>query len=115
MNITGNAVQAMVNRGGTLSVSTSLAEKGEDSKHAGGQKERMAVVIISDTGCGRDQLTLMTVFEPWFTSRPDGSGKGLGLFVSEEIINTMGGTISVSSIEGKGSAFTVSLPLFNGD
>jgi len=113
MNITGNAALAMGNRGGTLSVETSISEKGDTGKDTGGPCGRMGVVIISDTGCGMDQVTLGKIFTPGFTSRADGSGKGLGLYVSGEIINSLGGTISVSSSEGKGSAFTVSLPLFN--
>jgi signal transduction histidine kinase len=62
-----------------------------------------------------DQLTLQRIFEPWFSSRPEGSGKGLGLYISGEIINALGGTINASSIEGKGSVFTVSLPLSDTD
>lgn len=115
MNITGNAVRAMVNRGGTLTVKTFLEETCEDADHSGRNRERAAVVSISDTGCGMDQLTLQRIFEPWFSSRPEGSGKGLGLYISGEIINALGGTINASSIEGKGSVFTVSLPLSDTD
>ena len=111
MNITGNAVRAMVNMGGTLTVKTCLEEMDGDAEHAGRNRERTAVVSISDTGCGMDQLTLQKIFEPWFSSRPEGAGRGLGLYVSGEIINALGGTISASSIEGKGSVFTVSLPV----
>ncbi len=110
MNIIGNATRAMVNRGGTLTVKTFLEEIDE---HTVSNRERAAMVSISDTGCGMDQSTLQKTFEPWFSSQPEGSGKGLGLYISREIINALGGTINASSIEGKGSIFTVSLPLFD--
>lgn len=113
LNIIRNAVQSMGAKGGTLSVHTSVREDGEKQAGEGSQSGRSGVVTITDTGCGMDSLTLKRIFEPYFTSRSDGSGTGIGLYVSMEIISNQGGTISVSSRENEGSVFTVSLPLFN--
>lgn len=113
MNITANAVQAMEEHGGILSVKTSVLEGETDETRADAQAVVRGIVTISDTGCGMDSLKLQRVFDLWFTSRPKGSGKGLGLYVSREIITGLGGSICVSSSEGTGSVFTVSLPLFN--
>ncbi len=113
LNIIRNAVQSMEGKGGTLSVYTSV--RGDDEKHAveGSQAGKAGIVTITDTGCGMDSLTLERIFEPYFTLRSDGSGKGIGLYVSEEIISGLGGTINVSSRENEGTIFTVRLPLFN--
>lgn len=113
LNIIRNAVQSMGAKGGTLSVQTSVREDGEKHTAEGNQSGWSGIVTITDTGCGIDPLTLKRIFEPYFTSRSDGTGAGIGLYVSEEIISGLGGTISVSSRENEGSVFTVRLPLFN--
>ncbi|HAX92916.1 MAG TPA: hypothetical protein DCY25_03030 [Bacteroidales bacterium] len=113
LNIIRNAVQSMGAKGGTLSVQTSVREDGEEHAVDGSRSGRCGIVAITDTGCGMDPLTLKRIFEPYFTSRYDGTGTGIGLYVSGEIISGLGGTISVSSRENEGSVFTVRLPLFN--
>lgn len=112
LNIIRNAVQSMEGKGGTLSVYTSVREDGDKCATEGSQPGRSGYVTITDTGCGMDSLTQKRIFEPYFTSRSDGSGSGIGLYVSREIISALGGTISVSSRENEGSVFTVRLPLF---
>ncbi len=68
-------------------------------------------VSISDTGSGIAEEVKTHIFETFFTTKEPGKGTGLGLSISNEIIKNHGGEIKVSSEPGKGSTFTVSLPL----
>ncbi|MDD2272858.1 MAG: response regulator [Desulfuromonadaceae bacterium] len=68
-------------------------------------------VSISDTGSGIAEEVKAHIFETFFTTKESGKGTGLGLSISNEIIKNHGGEIMVSSEPGKGSTFTVSLPL----
>jgi two-component system, NtrC family, sensor kinase len=65
-------------------------------------------VIVSDTGPGIQEDLQAKIFDPLFTTRPDGTG--LGLAVSADIVEKLGGRISVKSEPGKGATFTVELP-----
>jgi two-component system, cell cycle sensor histidine kinase and response regulator CckA len=67
-------------------------------------------LTVSDDGVGMDDATVARVFEPFFTTRPLGSGTGLGLSVVHGIVASHGGAITVQSTQGVGSAFTVYLP-----
>jgi signal transduction histidine kinase len=97
LNLFVNALQAMP-RGGSLAVTTEW----RDGKVA---------VRIADTGAGIPPSVLPHIFEPFYTTRPVGQGTGLGLSVSLGIIQDHGGSIEVDSQEGKGSTFTVWLPV----
>ena len=68
-----------------------------------------AVIEISDTGCGIDPKTVTRIFEPFFTTKQIGAS-GLGLAIAHGIVEQAGGTISVESVLGKGSTFTIALP-----
>ncbi|MFO1078513.1 MAG: ATP-binding protein [Planctomycetota bacterium] len=69
------------------------------------------VVEVEDTGVGIPEAFLSKIFDPFFTSKPTGKGTGLGLSVSYGILHRHGGTITVRSVEGKGTIFTVVLPV----
>jgi signal transduction histidine kinase/CheY-like chemotaxis protein len=71
---------------------------------------RTVVVEVADTGQGIPRVNLDRVFEPFFTTKPVGQGSGLGLAVCHGIVASLGGRISVSSVEGRGATFTVALP-----
>ena len=75
-----------------------LETKGEDGK---------CKIIISDNGTGMDEQALGRLFEPYFTSKPNGNG--LGLTNTQNIILNHKGDISVKSKKGGGTAFTISL------
>jgi signal transduction histidine kinase len=78
------------------------------------KKDRMdssVEVAITDDGCGIAPEHLHKIFDPFFTTKPVGEGTGLGLSVSYGIIQDHGGRIEVSSEPGKGSTFSVFLPL----
>jgi len=66
---------------------------------------------VRDTGCGIPAEDLGEVFEPFFTTREIGVGSGLGLSISKNIVETFGGTIDVQSEVGRGTCFTVRLPI----
>jgi signal transduction histidine kinase len=71
------------------------------------------VVFISviDRGCGIPPNRIGRIFDPFFTSKPVGQGTGLGLAISYSIVKRHHGRIEVKSTEGKGSEFTVWLPV----
>jgi PAS domain S-box-containing protein len=98
MNLGANARDAMRN-GGRLAIAT-MALDGAD-----GRKIRLRV---SDTGGGMDEETLPKIFEPFFTTKTDGSG--LGLATVKQIVDGMGGTISVTSELGRGTTFVIEVP-----
>ena len=66
---------------------------------------------ISDTGKGIPPKIMSKIFDPFFTTKAVGKGTGLGLSISYKIIEQHGGRISVDSIMGKGTRFTIVLPL----
>ena len=71
------------------------------------------IIYVSDTGRGMSQADCQRIFDA-FTRLPNGQGKegvGLGLSITREVVQMLGGTITVTSKKGKGSCFTVSLPI----
>lgn len=71
------------------------------------------IIYVSDTGRGMSQADCQRIFDA-FTRLPNGQGKegvGLGLSITREVVQMLGGTITVTSEEGKGSCFTVSMPI----
>jgi signal transduction histidine kinase len=103
LNLFINATQAQVNGGGSTSLTTGelivQTDRSGDFAH----------VRISDTGVGIPAERLSHIFEPYQSSRPDGAG--LGLATVKKIVDAHEGTISVVSEPGKGTVFTISLPL----
>lgn len=76
--------------------------------------EDKVVVEVKDTGCGISQEICGKIFEPFFTTKSRETGTGLGLSLCAEIIRKHNGKISVKSEVGKGSCFTVELPVDTG-
>ncbi|MEW6740134.1 MAG: ATP-binding protein [Nitrospirota bacterium] len=110
LNITINAIHAMPN-GGILTISASKKDRqevqGEIKKPL--QDEKFIAVKFHDTGKGISPEDLTYIFEPFFTKKTKGTG--LGLSISRKIIQEHGGEIIVESEVGKGSLFTVYLPI----
>ncbi|MBI5192925.1 MAG: PAS domain S-box protein [Nitrospirae bacterium] len=98
MNILLNAVQAIKGTGGQLSVSTY-------------EEDGWCCIDITDNGAGIPPHVLPKIFDPFFTTKDVGKGTGLGLAVSLGIVEKHSGKIDVKSTEGKGTTFTIRLPL----
>lgn len=69
-----------------------------------------AVAAIEDTGCGMSAELQARIFDPFFTTKPVGVGSGLGLSISRNIVEQLGGKIAVESAPGRGTIFRVTLP-----
>jgi signal transduction histidine kinase len=69
------------------------------------------IVEISDDGCGIEPELQVRIFEPFFTTKPVGTGTGLGLGIARQIVRKHGGSIEVESCPGRGSEFSVRLPV----
>jgi signal transduction histidine kinase len=72
-----------------------------------------AQLQIRDTGSGIPAEQLPKIFEPLYTTKSEGTG--LGLFIVREIVAAHGGTITVESVEGQGTTFTLTLPRIMGE
>ena len=97
MNILVNAAQA-------------IDDKGEIKISTGNEDEHVKITI-SDTGQGIPETNLSKIFDPFFTTKEVGKGTGLGLNVAYNIINKHNGTIEVESILGRGTTFSIRLPV----
>jgi two-component system NtrC family sensor kinase len=102
LNLFNNAIDAIAARHG--------AAGGEMLIGARSSGDGWVEISVTDNGCGISPENLGKVFTPFFTTKPVGKGTGLGLSVCYGIINTMGGTIGVSSRLGEGTTFTIRLP-----
>jgi PAS domain S-box-containing protein len=98
VNILWNAIEAMP-EGGTLTVTSNFDQ----------EKDRIEIQV-SDTGIGIPENDVERIFEPFFTSKADGKGVGLGLSVAYGIIRQHQGEIHIHSKVGEGTRFTIQLP-----
>jgi len=109
INLAVNARDAMPT-GGTITIETSVVYPGR--KSAKKQKNNPYVqLLISDTGIGMSAETQKHIYEPFFTTKAEGKGTGLGLFTTYGYVKQFRGTISVSSKEGEGSTFRIQFPV----
>jgi two-component system cell cycle sensor histidine kinase/response regulator CckA len=106
INLAVNARDAMPD-GGTLTI-----EVGSSTADPGAR--RLARLIVSDDGAGMPSDVAARAFEPFFTTKAVGKGTGLGLATVRGIVEQSGGTIHVDTHEGRGTTFTISLPLAEG-
>jgi two-component system, cell cycle sensor histidine kinase and response regulator CckA len=112
LNLCTNAHHAMRENGGTLEIRLDDIElTPQESKHVPDLKSGSYVCLtISDTGHGMTKDMLDRIFEPYFTTKPEGEGTGMGLSVVHGIVKSHGGDIVVESEPGKGSIFKVFFP-----
>jgi len=101
LNLIINAVQAM-NGEGILTVTCK-------------QIDWNVVIAVGDTGQGIPNENLQSIFTPFFTTKDPGDGTGLGLSISHRIVSRMGGRIHVNSEIGRGTTFTITIPLVDED
>ena len=97
MNILNNAIDA-IGKTGTIEIET-------------WNNSQSVFVTIQDNGPGMNKETIERIFEPFFTTKEVGKGTGLGLSISYGIIQQHGGVITAESEPGKGSKFTIQIPV----
>ncbi|HKI50370.1 MAG TPA: ATP-binding protein [Desulfobacteria bacterium] len=105
VNFISNAVYAVKEKGdkrGRITLETYLDETGDSA---------MVEINISDTGVGISKKDQKSIYEYFYTTKPPGKGTGLGLPISRDIIENLGGSISFESEPGEGTTFTVRLPV----
>ncbi len=112
MNLAANARDAM-GKGGLLSIETSVIDIDESfvHTHGYGAPGKYALLSVSDTGRGMDDITRQKIFEPFFTTKKTGKGTGLGMSIVYGIIKQHNGYISVYSEPEKGSTFRLYFPV----
>ena len=99
INLIFNASDAMP-EGGTLNIESSYDAKG-----------RVVKILVGDTGCGISKDEITNIFDPFYTTKKEGKGIGLGLSTAYGIVDRHKGTISVDSELGRGTVFTIKLPV----
>jgi len=107
-NLVINARQAMPD-GGTLNFTCSNIEIESGHGEAALEPGKYIQIVIQDNGTGIPEDVIDAVFDPYFTTKQEGSG--LGLALSYSIINKHKGSITVESVEGEGASFIVHLPV----
>ncbi|MBW1716311.1 MAG: PAS domain S-box protein [Deltaproteobacteria bacterium] len=113
MNLCTNAYHAMREKGGVLEVSMSDVDLDSGSTEvrppelAPGPYVR---VTVSDTGCGMNCAVMDRIFEPYYTTKEEGDGNGMGLAMVHGIVKSHNGAITVYSEPGKSSTFHVFFP-----
>jgi signal transduction histidine kinase len=96
MNLILNAIEAMKETGGVLTVKTQLGEDGQ------------LLVSVSDTGVGLPRGKIEQIFDAFFTTKPQGSG--MGLSISRSIVESHGGRLWATADNGRGATFHFTLP-----
>jgi signal transduction histidine kinase/ActR/RegA family two-component response regulator len=111
MNLCTNATQAMGDKGGTLTVRLDKRILiGTGALGEGVSPGRYVELTVTDTGPGIQPELRELIFDPYFTTKAEGQGTGLGLSVARSIVQNYRGTIRVVDREGRGAAFRVLLP-----
>ncbi len=120
LNLVTNSMQAIGNRRGHIEVISELVEI-EPERHVRDEVERewcrrnagksFVTFTVRDDGPGIPDDFLPRIFEPFFSTKPDGQGTGLGLAVLKQIVEDLGGAIIVDSRFGSGAAFFVYIPV----
>jgi nitrogen-specific signal transduction histidine kinase/ActR/RegA family two-component response regulator len=112
MNLCTNSSYAMQENGGILEVR--LLDVDLDSKftgqHPGVKPGKFIKLTVSDTGCGMSPEVSGRIFDPFFTTKKVGQGTGMGLSVVHGIVKSHGGAITVESLPGEGTTFSLFLP-----
>ena len=112
MNLCTNSSYAMQEDGGILEVT--LSDVNLDSnfaeQHPGVKPGKFIKLTVSDTGCGMSPEVSRRIFDPFFTTKKVGQGTGMGLSVVHGIVKNHGGAITVDSLPGQGTTFSLFLP-----
>ena len=112
MNLGTNAFHAMEQEGGILTISLTTVDsiKGNNGSHPP-DSGRYILLRIEDTGRGMAPAMINKIFDPYFTTKDQTKGSGMGLAVVHGIVASHGGSITVDSEPGRGTTFSVYLPV----
>ncbi len=112
MNLCTNAFHAMEETGGKLTIALKEVDlAAEDLKDPAMIPGPHVSLTVADTGPGMEQSLIDRIFDPYFTTKEEGKGTGLGLAVVHGIVKSHGGQISVYSEPGKGTEFQICFPI----
>ncbi len=113
MNLCTNAFHSMEDTGGVLEVSLTSVELDTNFTmfHPGLEPGEYLKLSVSDTGTGISPDIIGSIFDPYFTTKEPGEGTGLGLSMVHGVVKDYGGEVTVESEVGKGTVFTVYLPM----
>jgi len=100
LNLISNACQAMVDNGGEIEISGEIGFR-DDKEHL--------LIRVADNAGGIDEAIRESIFEPFYTTRENGTG--LGLAIVKQLVESHNGKVAVDSVIGKGTIFTIILPL----
>ncbi len=111
MNFSINARDAMPD-GGRLEIQTQNVElsAGDVDGRINAGSNNYVLLTVSDSGCGMTEEVKLSIFEPFFSTKPTGEGTGLGLAIAHSIVSRSGGGIQVSSEIGIGTTFRIFFP-----
>ena len=100
INIIQNALFSLVDQAAAIFISSRFEKNSNEIK-----------IMIKDEGTGIEDKILSRITEPFFTTRKDAGGTGLGLYISYSIINDHQGNLTIKSEPGKGTEITITLPV----
>ncbi len=117
LNLMTNGFHAMVKTGGTLSIGLEFLEFPREDllEEMGLMPGKYLCYSVADTGVGISHETIDQIFDPYFTTKPEGKGTVLGLAVIKGIVQNHGGGVHVESQPGLGSLFRIFLPAIDKD
>ncbi len=107
VNLAVNARDAMPT-GGTLTIAVHNVDSA--GRRTGGGTGPLVRISVSDTGTGMDEATRLRIFDPFYTTKQEGKGTGLGLWTVSRIVSESGGRVEVETTLGAGTTFHVDLP-----
>lgn len=110
INLIKNAIDAIGDKEGSITIETSNEYYPSSTSHTHGEGGKMLICKITDNGEGIDKKVLKDIFKPFFTTKKQGMGIGLGLFIVHEIIKDHEGLIEVESDTTHGTTFTLIFP-----
>ena len=99
-NVIINAIQASADKKGPVMIECT-------------RKDFYVDIRIEDSGSGIDPSQISKIFDPYFTTKQNKSGTGLGLYITKKVVEDHSGSIKVDSTPGVGTVFTIRLPLLN--
>ena len=110
MNLLVNAAHAMGDRSDMIQIGLQYIGEEEETSADPGLGSSLCL-LVRDTGCGMSAALRQHIFSPGFTTKPIGTGNGLGLAIVDHIVKAHGATLTVDSQPGKGTTFRIYFPV----